>query len=369
LTDGTCSGIVWTVEIIVSRACSVRGAAVVFLVSAFVLGPGSPILSAVSPRDEVSFQNGLKLVGEITGLNKGELSFKTDETGTITVKWVKVIGVSSPARFRIELGTGQILFGSFERAAEDSKAVIVTGTGKVLLALDLIVAIDPFEKSGLERLRGEVSAGFSLQRAQSLTILSLGAQFSYQSSKWSLNLSGNSYLSDQEAVGTTTRNDAALTVQRDLKNRYVVIGTTGFQQNTELGLSGRFILGGGLGNRLVYTNSLILTVGAGAIAVDEKYSDAAASDQSVEAFIIGRLDAFRRTFPKLDFYLTTRVFPGLTEWGRVRVEIDSVFSYEIFSDFYVGWEGFYSFDSRPPTEDAAKKDYGLSLSARWKFNK
>ncbi len=334
-----------------------------------VIGLTAPYLSAVSPRDEVLFRNGLKLVGEIWGLDKGELSFKTDAMGTITVKWARVVGLYSPARFRVELGTGQILFGSFDRTADEGKAVVVTAAGKVLLSLDLIVAIDPYEKRRLDRLRGEVSAGLSLQRAQDLRTLTLGAQFSYQASKWSLDLSGSSYLSDQEAVGKTTRNDAAMTVQRDLKNRYVALGTTGFQQNTELGLSRRVILGGGLGNRLVYSNFMILTLGAGAVALTEKYSDETSSGQSAEALVMGNLSAFRRTSPKLDLLVSLKVFPGLTDWGRVRVEFDSSFSYEIFSDFYVGLDGFYTFDSRPPTAMTSKQDYGVSASVRWKFNK
>jgi hypothetical protein len=343
-------------------------AVVLFLMSAFVLGQSVPVLSAIT-RDEVLFQNGQKLVGEIKGLDRGMLSFNTDETGTISVKWVKVVGLYSPARFRVEIGTGQILVGSLERASEEGKAVIATYTGKVLLALDLIVTIDPFEKKRLDRLRGEVSVGSSLQRAQRLTTLTMSADISYQMPKWRFDLSGDSYLSKQEAVETTTRNGALMTVQRDLTNRYVALGTTGFQQNTELGLSGRFMLGGGLGNRLVYTNLIILTVGAGAVAVDEKYSDAEASAQNVEALFTGRIDAFRHTFPKLDFILTTKVYPSLTDWGRVRLEFDTSFSYEILSDFYVGLDGFYSFDSRPPTEETSKRDYGISLSIRWKFNK
>ncbi len=343
-------------------------AVIILLLSVVALGQNVPVLSAIT-RDEVIFQNGQKLVGEIKRLDKGMLSFNTDETGTISVKWVKVVGLYSPARFRVEIGTGQILVGTLERTSEEGKAVIATYTGKVLLALDLIVTIDPFEKKRLDRLRGEVSVGSSLQRAQSLTTLTMSADISYQMPKWRFDLSGDSYLSKQEAVETTTRNGALMTVQRDLKNRYVAIGTTGFQQNTELGLSGRVMLGGGLGNRLIYTNLMILTVGAGAVAVDEKYSDAEASAQNVEALFTGRMEAFRHTFPKLDFILSTKVYPSLTDWGRVRLEFDTSFSYEILSDFYVGLDGFYSFDSRPPTEETSQRDYGVSLSIRWKFNK
>ncbi len=262
-------------------------AVVLFLMSAFVLGASVPDLSAIT-RDEVVFQNGQKLVGKIKSLDRGMLSFNTDETGTISVKWVKVVGISSPARFRVEIGTGQILVGTLERTAEEGKAVVATYTGKVLLALNLIVAIDPFENRRLDRLRGEVSVGSSLQRAQSLATLTISADISYQMPKWRFDLSGESYLSKQEAVETTTRNGLLMTVQRDLKNRYLALGTAGIQQNTELGLSRRVTLGGGLGNKLVYTNLMIISVGAGAVAVDEKYSDVEAAAQNVEALFTAR---------------------------------------------------------------------------------
>jgi hypothetical protein len=350
------------------RTFPLARAVIFFLMSGLMLGQNAPAPSAAQ-GDEVIFWNGQKLVGKIKGLYKGMLSFYTDETGTISVKWVKAAGLSSPRPFRIEIGTGQILVGFFERASEEGKAVIVTETGKVLLALDLIMTIDPFEKKLLDRLRGELEAGFSLQRAQSLTTYTVGAEVSYMTSRGSLNLSGSSYLGKQEAVETTTRNDVSLTVERDLKNRYVALGTSAFQQNTELGLSGRLILGGGIGNRLIYTNHIILTAGAGAVAVSEKYSDAEASNQNIEANFIGQLSAFRHTFPKLDLVVSTMVFPSLTDWGRVRFEFKTKFSYEIWSDFYVGLDGFFSYDSRPPTETASQRDYGISTSIRWKFNK
>jgi hypothetical protein len=114
---------------------------------------------------------------------------------------------------------------------------------------------------------------------------------------------------------------------------------------------------------------MILMASAGAVAVNEKYSDAASSTQNAEAVAMGQMSAFRRTFPKLDFLITPMVFASLTDWGRVRVEITTSFSYEVFSDFYIGLEGFYTFDSRPPTETVSKKDYGISTTISWKFNK
>jgi hypothetical protein len=326
-----------------------------------------PVFSAAS-SDEVIFKSGQKLIGEIKGLDKGILKFNTDETGTISVKWVKVSGLSSPSRFRVEAGTGLIFVGSIEKASEENKVVIVTDTGKILLGLDLIVTITPFERRRLDRFKGYLDVGFSLQRAQRQTTFLLGTNVSYRTSKWNLVLNASSYLSKQETVPRTTRNDVGLSAQRDMKKRWVAVVMTGFQQNAELGLDRRLSLGGGLGHKLIWTNNMIFTVAAGAIGIDEKYSDAAASAQSAEAIFSGSLSAFRYTFPKLNFLVSAKIFPSLTDWGRVRAELDTSLSYELISDFTIGLSGFYTLDSRPPTEGARKHDYGFTTSIRWEFH-
>jgi len=326
-----------------------------------------PGLSAAS-SDEVIFKSGQKLIGEIKGLDKGILKFKTDETGTVSVKWVKVSGLSSPNRFRVEAGTGLIFIGSIEKASEENKTVIVTDTGKILLGLDLIVTITSFEKRLLDRFKGYLDVGFSLQRAQRQTTFLLGTNVSYRTSKWNLVLNASSYLSKQETVPRTTRNDVGLSAQRDMKKRWVAVAMTGFQQNAELGLDRRLSLGGGLGHKLIWTNNMIFTVAAGAIGIDEKYSDAAASAQSAEAIFSGSLSAFRYTFPKLNFLVSAKIYPSLTDWGRVRAELDTSLSYELISDFTISLSGFYTLDSRPPTEGARKHDYGFTTSIRWEFH-
>ena len=342
-------------------------AVILFLTAAFVFSLSASLLSAAYV-DEIAFRNGQKLIGEIKGLDRGMLTFKTDEMSTISVKWVKVAGLASPGRFRVEAGTGQIVVGSLERASEEGKVVIVTETGKVLLGLDLIVTIAPFEIKLWDRFKGYLNVGFSLQRAQSLTTLNLSTQVSYRTSKWDLTLTGSTYFGKQATVPSTSRNDLSLIVQRDMKGRLFAVGMTEIQQNSELGLSRRLTLGGGIGNNFVWTNHLILAAAVGVIAVDEKYSDAASSTQSAEALLSGKLEAFRYTFPKLNFLITAKIYPSLTDWGRVRVDLDSNLSYEIIRDFSIGLNGFYSVDSRPPTVATPKHDYGITASIRWDFH-
>ena len=65
--------------------------------------------------------------------------------------------------------------------------------------------------------------------------------------------------------------------------------------------------------------------------------------------------------------MNTQAFFGLNQWGRVRLEMNARLRREIFMDFYVGLNGYESYDSDPATPGAQKNDWGLSLSLGWKF--
>jgi hypothetical protein len=58
---------------------------------------------------------------------------------------------------------------------------------------------------------------------------------------------------------------------------------------------------------------------------------------------------------------------ALTDWGRVRGNLDVQVKREIIRDFTVGLTVYDSFDSRPATEGAAKNDWGATVSLGWTF--
>jgi hypothetical protein len=88
---------------------------------------------------------------------------------------------------------------------------------------------------------------------------------------------------------------------------------------------------------------------------------------TVEGQLNLKFDAFRYDHPKLDVSTSLNVYPGISEWGRVRVDFDSRLSYELIKDFYLTFSLFERYDSRPPSETAAKSDFGTTLSIRWSF--
>ena len=103
---------------------------------------------------------------------------------------------------------------------------------------------------------------------------------------------------------------------------------------------------------------LMIATDAGAEEVDE---------YNLEALAGLSYELFRYDDPELDLATTLFVFPGLTSWGRVRVNFDSRLRYEVFNDFYVGLSFFDTYDSDPPVAGVEKNDYGLSTSIGWYF--
>ena len=76
---------------------------------------------------------------------------------------------------------------------------------------------------------------------------------------------------------------------------------------------------------------------------------------------------FAYDFPNTDIQLHLFSYFGLSQWGRFRLEANASLKRELFSDFYFGLRGYESFDNQPPTEGAAKNDWGATLSLGWTF--
>ena len=49
------------------------------------------------------------------------------------------------------------------------------------------------------------------------------------------------------------------------------------------------------------------------------------------------------------------------------MDFDGRVSYELIKDFYLTVSVFERYDSRPPSETAAKSDFGTTLSISWSF--
>ncbi len=92
-----------------------------------------------------------------------------------------------------------------------------------------------------------------------------------------------------------------------------------FQQNEELGLNARGVIGGGAGRYLVQTNRTILAVLGGVSFTRERFQGGEPGASSVEALTIVDLQAFKFDDPQTDLGAARMVTPSRTDAGRVRI--------------------------------------------------
>ena len=69
--------------------------------------------------------------------------------------------------------------------------------------------------------------------------------------------------------------------------------------------------------------------------------------------------------PKTTVDASVDYFPGLSEWGRQRLQINAAVKRELWKDFFVGLNIFDTLDSRPPSPGAARNDVGVVASIGW----
>ncbi len=55
------------------------------------------------------------------------------------------------------------------------------------------------------------------------------------------------------------------------------------------------------------------------------------------------------------------VYPSLNDWERVRTNVESTLSREVFEDFFLKWTMYHTYDSHPLSETASKTDWAISL--------
>ena len=316
--------------------------------------------------DTLRLKNGDRLVGEVKSLNHALLRYSTDNLSTVSIEWDAVASLTSRSAFEVELQSGAKHYGRLSSAP--AGYLVVAGTSVTdTLPLGLIVHIVPMSGRLWSRVDGYVDLGFTYQQANHHLQFTVGAEASYRGPKSMIRIQGAHFVQDQDSVTPTSRSSVSLAEQAFFRNRWLAGLSQGYERNEELELIGRTKLGIGGGRYMVQNDALELSLGAGAVLMHERYLGQDDGSTTVEGQITGQLSAFRYNSPKLDLSTSLNVYPGISDWGRIRIDFDTRVSYELIKDFYLTLSLFERYDSRPPSETAAKSDFGTTLSISWSF--
>ena len=332
-----------------------------------------PVSLSAQKTDVVVIANGDVITGEIKGLSRGKLDYNTDDAGRLSIKWEKVIGLTSRHFYEVERSSGRKYFGRLSSPQNDGTIIVENEQSDTLRVRD-IVAIDLLEAGFFQRTKAYLDAGFTFAKANQATTFSLSGQLDYRGPRVGATLSFDSYAQGQKTSPTTARNTVALRGTRFLPNRWSAVLLTQAEQNDELNLALRFTAGGAGGRVLTQSNRSELSAAAGVVVTQERFSTSSGETSdtaktNLEGLILVKWDAFRFDSPKLDLSTYLVVYPSLSTLGRVRGEYSLRIKYELVKDFNVGINLTDNFDSKPPDVTASKNDFITSLTIGWSYRR
>ena len=319
--------------------------------------------------DVVVFLNGDRLTGEVKSLERGKLRFKTAATDTISIEWDDVASLSSDQDIQVETEAGVRHLGHLSAVSEDRQVVVQTKSGPVHLNADHIVIMAPIEKERIERIDGDISAGYNFTKASDVEQAQIALNLESRTETRIYSFDMSSARSDSEDNDSSQRASANLAYTRLRPNRWMsgVVGR--LDNNDELGLDLRASVGAGIGRYLRQTQDTTLSLFGGLQVNREKWQGDQSDETTVEAFGALTWDWFRYDTPELDLSTDLLVFPNLSDAGRVRAELEISLKWEMIEDLFWQLSFYDSYDSDPssPDPDVENNDYGVSTSLGWEF--
>jgi Protein of unknown function, DUF481 len=315
--------------------------------------------------DVVTLENGDRLTGEIIQLEHGRLELKTDAIGTVYIEWPRVSGLSSTGVFMVEHLGGQDEFG---RLGGGNGHIIIDDDGRLTdMPLTDVAQLGPVQDSFLARIRGSTSVGINYTKSSSIKVGNFHFDAEYRGRNSLASLSGSADVTSSPDTGTNQR------LLVDYSERFFLEGTrfwavlASFERNPELGVDGRPQVGLAIGQSLRRRpeSDLVAYVG---LAVNHESVDESGANRSNLLGVAG-LDwrIYRFDIPETTLTSSLKVFPYLSDVGRVRARMDVSLQRKLSSSFTLNFSIYDDYDNRPPGIAVMTNDYGVVTGFGYTF--
>jgi hypothetical protein len=337
----------------------------------FVLLPAISFILPAAARektDVVILKNGDHITCEIKNLARGMLTVSTDSMGTVEIKWPDVERITSKFHFTVKDTHGDLYVGNLQ-VATDERHLNIAGTRPASNLEHLsVVQIQQLEGSLWRRFSGAVDLSSSFGKASNRKQFDFSGDVAYLTEQYSGQLTYSSTFGTSNGETDADRNVLTLRGVRYLSRKWGVYSQASFERNLELQLDRRIMFLAGPGYKIRQTNrSLITAVGAAAVTRESYYGQDVV--KNAEGYFGINAQFFKLYSPKFDITNQFVYLPNFTTWGRRRLQFNTNLRLEVLKDFFVTFTFYDDYDSRPPSETAAKNDYGFTTGLSWSFRK
>ncbi len=322
--------------------------------------------------DIIILNNGDHVTGEIKGLISGQLELSTEYMDTVYIDWENISDIISDQGQQIEMADGRRLLGTLDKPQstdpEDSELIIInTIDGPLEVNSSNLVRMYPVGGEFWDRMDLSFSLGFNFDKNSSVGKYNLGIDAVYRAPKFISFGKLSSEITTQEVADNTSRNVLSVDHMTYRPNKRFRNYFGSVEQNDQLGVKLRTLLGLGYGWVPISTGRNWLSFGAGLAVNREIPLDDADPDNNLEAVGQFRYQYYKHSTPERTLDIYFRVFPSITQWGRVRADFTTTAQWEIIEDFFVGLDLYSSYDGEPAVSGSAVIDYGFRTTVGLKF--
>lgn len=312
--------------------------------------------------DKIQLINGDIITGEVKQLQYGKLTYKTDDAGTLSVNWDKVVRINSSQVFEVMNTNGLFYFGALAYSDQDGWVNIVVGPAATELRLLDIVSMVPIKNRFFKRLTGPISLGLGYTKENDLLQATYNAGLSYRYKKIYANINIDGQFTLQYDTNRTQRQSYNLYMGRQLRKRWFMGGLGSVEQNSALDLRLRGALGIAAGRTLLLSNRNNLSSHAGFQGTRESYYTDEPSTSNIEFVFEITFRRFLYHTPKSEIITNLTVYPNLTNPGRVRGQYNLSLKQELFKDFFLDISLYANYDNKPSETTSGKLDWGITTS-------
>ncbi|VAX24041.1 hypothetical protein MNBD_IGNAVI01-3135 [hydrothermal vent metagenome] len=347
------------------------------------------ILFAISTMyaqtDSLVFSKSETIIGEIKYMKLGVLKIGTNYSeNDFEIEWAGVKEIYSNRTYIITLSDGERLIGTINTNPKNKSEVeIITHESEELKmdGLDLkhvtigskklnfnqmdVVNIEPLDSGFWDQLSASIDFGYTFTKANNVSQFTLRSNLGYLTENWNADFSLDAVRSSQDSVENTQRTDINFGYSYFIGKNWFISGSANFLKNDEQKLKLRSTPKVGIGNFLVQTNHVYLSLSAGAAWNNETYTDPTIENRSTaEAYFGTEYNMF--DFGDLSLLTNLFAYKSLNNTSRFRTDFKIDLKYDLPYDFYVKLGYTLNYDSQP-VEGASQSDYVLQTTFGWEL--
>ncbi len=315
--------------------------------------------------DTLYLYNGDKITGEVKSLDYGKLRYKTDDMGTLYIKWDKIKSIYTCQFLEVVTKDGTIHYAHVRPSREAGMVRLIIPMMVQEVDLFQIIRMTPINNSFIGRIDGAVDVGLSYTKASDVAQLNTSADATYKGRKFETGFRASLIYTQQSSKPDARKQDINLFYTHQLLRNWFVNANLTQESNSELGLRWRVLGGGEFGHEIVRDIFSSLKVSTGLYYNAEEGEDI--TTNSLEGAIVLSYRHYRYDSPKLDLFTSGKLYPSLTQSGRYRAQYDLQVRLEVVKDLFVGLNIYYTFDNKPRAEEASNSDWGVVTSLGYSF--